>query len=294
MKSRILALAVLFSSLSGFSMDSAIDPKQIVTDTTLTYAIVIEYKFKNGKKSDKGTEIAKYGFDKRNNLVENHDKKGLYLRYAFDSLNNVYEEYFYEKYDSITGFRIPSSKWIHEYTNGVISKTLRYYINNSQWVLEETIRRQYVLNTQNQIIEDSLFDNSNKLKQTVKSEYLTDAIFEKYPFDFNRIGTLTKHFCTKEIRYSDAGEVKDSTRYIYDQFKRLSKKFEYNLNQSNATVITYKYDEKDRLIEQSQYFGDTDDLFYTIKFEYDKNGLRLNETWLDSNHIPSWTREFRY
>lgn len=294
MKKRILYIFIVSLSIVGCKVIERL-PKLIITNQATVYSTVIQFDFENGKKSNKGKEIARYGYDQENNLIENYDKKGLFLQYKFDSINNVSEELFYENYDSISGIRTPSARWINIYDNKALKTfTVMFEFQNSNWVVEDTVSYEYSLNEKNQIIERKYYSDSKQLKWIEKSEYIQNAPTENQPYDFNRIGTLTKHYCSKETTYKSDGTLLDSTVYTYDNLHRLIKKIDYRNNQKYPTVIKYKYNESNQIIEQSQYFGDGGSLFYKKHFTYNSIGLRLTETWYDSSEKPKWIKEHKY
>jgi hypothetical protein len=264
-----------------------------VTNNAKHYARVIEYQFKDEVKQKKGLEIAKYGYDNRTNLIENYDNKGLYLSYSFDSLNNVFEENFYEKIDSVSGLRKPSSRWELTYEKGLRVKTEFYEFENNNWKKDGERIFKYSLNDRGQILNIVTYDDGT-IKDSTIFESIYNAPIEKLAFDFNRIGTLTTHYSSKEIRYTASGEIKDSITYIYDDQFRLTKKSSFAPGHKYATVITFKYDSLNNIIEKAQYFGDGGDLFYTSLYSYNDLGLRSSETYLDSQRKPKWIKEYKY
>jgi hypothetical protein len=269
--------------------------KSDFSNAIVLYSTVFQINYEDGKNTHEGIEIAKYGYDSRNNLIENYDEKGLFLEYKYDSLNNLYEQNFYENYDPITGMRTPSSKWIYKYNSqGLCEMTISFKYQDSSWVVSDTSRYKYALNDKNQIVERKYFKNSVDLVWTEKSWYLDNAPTEDKPYSFDRLGNLNKHACLKDITYKADSSLLDSTTYSYDNYYRMVEKIDYRPGQKYPTVIKREYNNSDQLIKQSQYFGVNGNLFYMESYTYSPDGLILTETEYDGNQNLKWIKEHRY
>lgn len=294
MTKRLLLILLISSVLVSCRSTQNIN-KSDAANETLIYSTVFQFNFRNGIKNEQGNEIAKYGYDNRNNLIENHDDKGLFLEYKYDSLNYLYEQNFYEDYDEITGLRLPSSKWVYQYNSlGLHESTIRYKYQDSAWIVRDTSRYEYELNDKNQIVERRYYKDYNKLIWSEKSYYTADAPLEKKPYSFDRLGNLIKHACLKDIAIKADGSLLDSTTYTYDNLYRMVEKIDYRPKQKYPTVIKREYDHKNQLIGQSQYFGINGNLFFKKTFTYAPNGLILSETRYDGNGKIDWIKEHKY
>jgi hypothetical protein len=289
MVNKYLILPVILLLLISCNNERSLNDLE-VTNTAKVYATAIRYDIENGERSNKGKEVSVYGYDERNNLIENYDLRGLYLVYKFDSLNNVFEEYFFENINWVTGLRAPSGKWINRYEDGLKVKTEFFdYSFFKSWKKQGERFFKYELNNKGQIEKYQSYQN-DIFSSTTFYEYIPNAPVEKHPFDFNRIGTLSVHFCSKETRFNPNGILMDSTVYSYNSNNLLIKEIKYEQGANVPTITKYKYNKLNQIVEKTRCFlGETG-----YSYTYNKLGLKKTWTSFDEKRVPQSVVVYTY
>ncbi len=132
-------------------------------------------------------------------------------------------------------------------------------------------------------------DNKNLIK---KEEIFKDTLTATYTY--NSDNTISKlSYTSTNPSNIDHGKVFEYRDYKKDDKDRVISYSTYNITRDNYKMdYTFKYDNKDRVIEETQT---TDKSSYTIKYKYDKNGNKIEtKTYKGNSSFSTFYKTYKY
>lgn len=132
-------------------------------------------------------------------------------------------------------------------------------------------------------------DNKNLIK---KEEISKDTLTATYTY--NSDNTISKlSYTSTNPNNIDHGKVFEYRDYKKDDKDRVISYSTYNITRDNYKMdYTFKYDNKDRVIEETQT---TDKSSYTIKYKYDKNGNKIEaKTYKGNSSYSTFYKTYKY